>query len=152
MKDPYFKPVVFCGLMMTLLSIVFAPGIFLWAIVAGYIAVRLSYKLTKELITLTDSLLLGLFSGLVGGTLLNILAILSFKNPDNKKVLISTLKKNWPPDMQPMPEFSELLPSIFLSTCLIIIVVCVVFCVIGTFIGYITTKRKASKETEKKES
>ena len=67
MKDPYLKPVIFSGLLITLLTIIFAPGIFLWAIVGGYVAVRISNKFTKETpqcgVSTTDALLVGLFSG-----------------------------------------------------------------------------------------
>ena len=140
MKDPYLKPVIFGGLFIALLSIIFAPGIFLWAIIGGYITVRLSYKLTKEIISLTDGLLMGLFSGALGGSVLDIISFLSFKNIENKQKLISALEKNWPKDMT-LPNFQEILPSVFLTTCLLIILISILFAVIGSGIGIIITKK-----------
>ena len=145
MKDPYLKPVIFGGLFITILSIIFAPGIFLWASIGGYITVRLAFKITKDVISNIESLLLGLFSGLVGGTSLDILTLISFNTPENKRLLIRTLEKNWPHDLQ-IPNFNEILPSVFITTCLLIIIICVVFSTLGSYIGSIISKKKRKLE------
>ena len=139
MKDPYLKPVIFSGLLITLLTIIFAPGIFLWAIVGGYVAVKLSYKLIKEIISIKDSLLLGLFSGIIGGTCLNLLSILTFNDPHNQKILISTLKNHWPNELA-VPDFYQMLPSIFFITCILIVLISVVFSVLGSYFGFVMSK------------
>ena len=48
MKDPFLKPVILGALLTALLSLIFALGIILWAIIGGYVAVRLAYKLGKS--------------------------------------------------------------------------------------------------------
>ncbi len=141
MKDPYLKPVILGGLFITLLSIVFALGIFLWAIVGGYITVRLTNKITKQAISVVDGLLIGLFSGIIGGCCLNIITTFSFKSFDNKRLLIRTLEQNWPKEMYPIPEFQEMLPSIFLTTCVIIMIITTGFALIGGLIGVLVSKR-----------
>ena len=141
MKDPYLKPVIFGGLLITLLSLIFSIGIFLWAIIGGYITVRLANKFTEKAILITDALLLGLFSGIVGGSLLNILTILSFQSPDTQRLLIRTLEKNWPKEMYPIPEFKQLMPSIFITICIFIILSSSLFATLGGFIGIIVPKR-----------
>lgn len=140
-KDPYLKPVLFGGLTTALLSIVFAPGIFLWSIIGGYVAVRLAYKLTKEIASTMDSLLLGLFSGIIGATCLNLATIISFNNTDNQRILIRTLEKNWPRDI-PIPELSDLLPKILLITSILVVIVAVLFSIIGSYVGLFLTKKK----------
>lgn len=145
MKDPYLKPVILGGLFITLLSVIFAPGIFLWASIGGYIAVRLAFKVTKEVIKLLDGLLLGLFTGLVGGTSLDILTLVSFNSAENKQLLIRTLKKNWPKDVQ-IPNFNEILPTVFITTCFIIIIVSLIFSTLGAYIGVLLSQKK--KKTE----
>lgn len=140
-KDPYLKPVIFGGLTTALLSIIFAPGIFLWAIIGGYVAVRLTNKLTKETVSTIDSFLLGLFSGIIGATCLNLITVISFNNSDNQRILIRTLEKNWPKDL-PIPELSNLLPKILIITCILIVVVAILFSIIGSYIGFFLTKRK----------
>ena len=146
MKDPYLKPVIFGGIFITLLTVIFAPGIFLWAIVGGYITVRIAKKITKEIISILDGLLLGLFSGILGGTCIDLLAILSFKVPENQRILIRTLEKNWPKDMA-IPNFNELLPSIFLTTSIFVILITIIFATIGGYIGILISKKK-EKSTE----
>ena len=140
-KDPYLKPVIFGGLTTTLLSIIFAPGIFLWSIIGGYVAVRLTNKLTKEIVSTVDSLLLGLFSGIIGASCLNLVTVISFNNADNQRILIRTLEKNWPKDI-PIPEISNLLPKILLITSILIVIVAVLFSIIGSYIGLFLTKNK----------
>lgn len=145
LKDPYLKPVIFGGLTTALLSVVFAPGIFIWSIVGGYVTSRLSHKLTKEIFPLIDCFLLGLFSGIVGATVINIVTVFSFQNPENRRILIKTLEKNWPRDMTPIPDFSEVLPTIFLATSILIVVITVIFSTIGSYIGLILNKRNANR-------
>ena len=140
-KDPYLKPVILGGLFIALLSIVFAPGIFLWAGVGGYITVRLAIKITKEMLTINEGLLLGLLSGLLGGACLDILTMISFKTPENQRLLIRTLEKNWPQDIQLPPNFNEILPTIFLTTCAFIVLISVMFAVLGSYIGILISKR-----------
>jgi len=146
-KDPYFKPVILGGLTITFLSIVFAPGIFIWSVLGGYVAVRLSYKFTKEVVNLKESLLLGLFSGLVGSTCLNLMTAISFRSPENKRMLIQTLEKNWPQDVGALPNFAEMLPSVFFATCLILVVITIVFALIGSYIGLLLCRRSAKKKS-----
>lgn len=142
MKDPFLKPVVLGGLFITFLSVIFAPGIFLWALIGGYITVRLANKITKEALSYLDVLLLGLFSGVLGGGGLDVITTLSFKVPENRHLLIKTLEKNWPKDMN-IPNFNEILPSVFLTTCVFIILISVLFAVIGAFIGLYISRKKA---------
>lgn len=143
MKDPYLRPVIFGGLFITFLSIIFSLGIFLWAVIGGYIAVRLASKITKELISLTESLILGMLSGVVGGTCLDVLTVISFKDPDNKRSLIRTLESNWPKDI-PLPNFNANLSSIFFTTCIFIILITTIFAIIGGYLALYVSKRKAS--------
>ena len=150
-KDPFLKPVIFGGLIITMLSIIFAPAIFLWSVIGGFIAIRMVSKLSEEVASILDSVLVGLFTGVIGGTCINILAVLSFRDPENKRALIQTLEKNWPPDMTPMPNFAETLTSILFTTCLLIIGICVAFSILGSFIGYKVNMKKAAEE-EGKES
>ena len=145
MKDPYLKPVIFGGLFITLLSIIFAPAIFLWAIIGGYITIRLASKITKEAISIIDGLFLGLFSGLIGGASLDVLTIISFNSPDNKRALIRVLEKNLPKDMQ-LQNLSDILPSIFLTTCIFIVIISVAFAILGSYIGFLLSKN--AKKTE----
>ena len=142
MKDPYLKPVIFGGLFISLLSVVFAPGIFLWALIGGYLTIRVANKITKEALSLIDILLLGTFSGTIGGTCLDVITTLSFKTPENRHSLILTLEKNWPKNIA-VPDFNEMLPSIFLTTCVFIIIISIVFAVIGAFIGRYISEKKA---------
>lgn len=142
MKDPFLKPVILGGLFIALLSVIFAPGIFLWALIGGYITVRISSKITKEVFSLVDILLLGTLSGIIGGTCLDVITTLSFKTPENRHSLILTLEKNWPKDM-PVPNFNDILPSIFLTTCIFIVVISIVFAIIGAFIGRYISEKKA---------
>ena len=142
MKDPYLKPVIFGGLLITILSIIFAPAIFLWAIIGGYITVRIANKITREIISIRDSLFLGLFSGIIGGTCLDILTLVSFRSPDNQRMLIRTLEKNWPKEVNQIPNFPELLPALFLTTSIFIIVITVLFAVIGSYGGVLISRRK----------
>ncbi|MBI3590023.1 MAG: hypothetical protein HY094_01430 [Candidatus Melainabacteria bacterium] len=141
MKDPYLKPVIFGGLFITMLSVVFAPGIFLWAIVGGYITVRLAKKLTKETIPLLEGLLLGLFSGVIGGTCLDVLTVISFKSPENQQLLIRTLEKNWPREIHPPANFHDILPSIFVTTCIFVVLISILFASIGGYIGTVISKQ-----------
>ena len=140
MKDPYLKPVIFGGLFIAILSIIFAPAIFIWSIVGGYITVRLSHKITKEVISYFDGLVLGMFTGIIGGACLDIFTIISFKDPENQRSLIRILEKNWRNDL-PIPNFQELLPSIFIVTCIFIIIVATAFAVLGAYIGTIISKK-----------
>jgi len=119
----------------------------LWAIIGGYITVRLANKLTKEFVSLGDSLLLGISSGIVGGTCLNILTVLSFNDQENKRFLIATLKNNWPKD-HPIPDFSNNLASIFFITCIFIILVTIAFSVLGGYLALLISKRKPNNMTK----
>ena len=134
-KDPYLKPVILGGLVITGLSLVFSIGIFLWAIVGGYITVRLANKITEKAVSIGDGLLLGLFSGVVGGSLLNVITVIAFQSPENQRLLINTLEKNWPKEMHPIPHFKELLPSLFITVCIFIIIISILFALIGACIG-----------------
>ena len=145
MKDPYLKPVIIGGLVITILSIVCVPGIFLWAPIGGYITVRISNRTIKDLISFCDAILLGLFSGIIGSTCLDIITVISFYDFDNRRDLIRMLEKNWPKEMYPIPNFSELLPSIFLTTCLLIIIITVALSILGALIGRFITKQKTNK-------
>ena len=145
MKDPYLKPVIFGGLFTAILSIIFAPGIFLWALIGGYITVRLAFKVTKEAIKYLDGLLLGLLSGFTAGTCIDILTLISFNSAENKRLLIRTLEKNWPKDVQ-IPNFNDVLPSVFIMTCLLIILVCVIFSTVGSYIGTFISNRNKKSE------
>lgn len=140
-KDPFLKPVILSGIFITLLSIIFAPGIFLWAGIGGYIAVRLAFKITKEIINIKDGLILGLMSGLLGGTCLDIFTVISFKTPENQRILLKTLEKNLPNDLSSTVNINEILPSILLITSLLIIIISCLFSVIGSYIGVLVSKR-----------
>ena len=142
MKDPYLKPVIFGGLLIAMLSVVFIPAIFLWAIIGGYVAVRLANKITKVIISVSDAIFLGLFSGIIGGTCLDILTLLSFRSPDNQSILIRTLEKNWPKEATPMPNLTNLLPALFLTTCIFVILITVLFAVIGGYLGVLISRRR----------
>ena len=142
MKDPYLKPVIFGGLLITMLSVIFAPAIFLWAVIGGYIAVRIANKVTKEIISLSDGLFLGMFSGIIGGSCMDILTLLSFRSADNQRMLIRTLEKNWPKEANPLPNFPELLPALFLITSIFVIIITVLFAVIGGYTGVLISRRK----------
>ena len=142
MKDPYLKPVIFGGLLITMLSVIFAPAIFLWSIIGGYVTVRIANKITKEIVPILDGLFLGLFSGIIGGACLDILTLISFKSSDNQRLLIRTLEKNWPKEMTQMPNLSELLPALFLTTSIFVIVITMLFAVIGGYGGVLISRRK----------
>ena len=142
MKDPYLKPVVFGGLLITILSVIFAPAIFLWAIIGGYVTVRIANKITKEIISVRDGLFLGLFSGIIGGTCLDILTLVSFRSNDNKQMLLRALEKNWPKEASQMPNFLELLPALFLITSIFAIIITILFAVIGGYSGVLISRRK----------
>ncbi|OGI19023.1 MAG: hypothetical protein A3B68_07405 [Candidatus Melainabacteria bacterium RIFCSPHIGHO2_02_FULL_34_12] len=143
MNDPFLKPVILGGLLITILSIVFAPGLFIWAIVGGFIAIRLASKVIAGKIPLMDTLLVGVFSGLIGGTCLDIITVISFNSPDNKIMLINALKKNWPIDI-PKPDFQQILPSIFFTTCALIVIASVIFAIIGSYLGTVIPKRSTN--------
>ena len=142
MKDPYLKPVIFGGLFITLLAIIFPLGMFLWAIVGGYVAVRIAAKTTKEIIAFIDSVLIGVFAGVVGGVCIDLLMVVSFSSAENQKSLITMLEKNWPKDVQPVPNLIEILPKVFITTSIFILFICVLFSVIGGCIGMFVTNKK----------
>ncbi len=142
MKDPYLKPVIFGGLLITILSAIFAPAIFLWAIIGGYLAVRIANRTTKELINISDGLFLGLFSGIIGGTCFDILTLISFRSPDNQSLLIKTLEKNWPKEAAPIPDLPNILPALFLTTSVFVIIITIVFAVLGGYLGVLISRRK----------
>ncbi len=142
MKDPYLKPVIFGGLLIAMLSVVFVPAIFLWAIAGGYVTVRLANKITKQIGSISDGLFLGLFSGIIGGTFLDILTLISFRSSDNQQMLIRTLEKNWPKEAGSIPNFLELLPALFLTTSIFVIVITVLFAALGGYIGILISRRK----------
>lgn len=145
LDDPYLKPIIFSGLFIALLSVVCPLGIFIWAAVGGYIGVKLAHKAIKEVLSLGDSLLIGLFSGIVSGTCLDVLAVISFLSQENKQTLLRMLKKNWPKDVKPMPDLNEILPTVFLTTSIFILLITVVFAVIGAAVGkYIIGRKKLS--------
>ena len=141
MKDPYLKPVIFSGLLITALSLVFILGIFVWSIIGGYIAVRLANKITKEAISYMDGIILGTLSGIVGSTCLDLLTMISFSDPYNRKLLINTIEKNWPKEVS-APNLSESLPSLFVTTCFLIIIITVVFSVLGSCLGVLLSKKQ----------
>ena len=141
-KDPYLKPVIFGGLLITMLSVIFAPAIFLWSIIGGYLAVRIANKITKEIPSIIDGLFLGLFSGIIGGTCLDILTLAFFSSSDNQHLLIRTLEKNWPKKADPLPNFSELLPALFLTTSVFMIIITVLFAIVGGYIGVLISRHK----------
>ena len=144
MKDPYFKPVIFSGLLITVLSIVFAPAIFLWALVGGYLAVRLAIKTAKHsAISVPDGAFLGLFSGLIGGACLDIITVISFNSFENRRLLIKTLEKNWPHDVQPLTNnIAEMLPAILTTTCLLVVVISTIFAILGAILGVVISRRR----------
>ncbi len=142
MKDPYLKPVILGGLLTTILSTIFAPAIFLWAIIGGYTSVRVANKLTKTIATTLDSVFLGLFSGIIGGTCLDIITFVSIKSPENKQLLIDTLVKNWPKNVPPIDDIQTLLPSLFITTSLLVIVITVVFSILGSLAGLLISNKK----------
>ena len=142
MKDPYLKPVIFGGLFITILSLIFGLGIIIWSLIGGYITLRVANKITKEVVSLLDGLLLGIFSGIIGGTCLNILTFISFRTPDNQRLLIRILEKNWPKEITPPGNFHEILPSLFVTVCLFIIVITTAFSALGAYIGIIVSKKK----------
>lgn len=149
MKDPYLKPVIFGGIIIAILSLIFAPGIVLWAALGGYIAVRLSYKSIKEIISIFDGILIGALSGLIGGGCLDVLTIITFKDPDNKGSLIRALERSWPKDLS-VPNLKEMLPSIFITTCILILLISVIFSIIGGYVGTFVTKKVTKKNIPKK--
>ena len=100
MKDPFLKPVIFGGILIALLSVIFAPGIFLWAITGGYLTVKAASKALNDVVTFMDGLLLGVFSGILGGVCLDMLAVISFNTSENHRLLLKTLEMNWPKDIQ----------------------------------------------------
>ena len=142
MKDPYLKPVIFGGLLITMLSVIFAPAVFLWAIIGGYVAVRIANKITKEIISVMDGLFLGLFSGIIGGTCLDIHTLIFFRSAENQRMLIRTLEKSWPKEAGSAPNFLELLPTLFVTTSIFVIVIAVLFALIGGYIGVLISRRK----------
>lgn len=146
MKDPYLKPIIFSGLLITVLSIICPLGVFIWSGVGGYLAVKLAQRVIKESLILTDSLLIGLFSGVVSGTSLDVLAVISFMSEDNKQTLLRMLKRNWPKDVKPVPDLNEILPTVFLTTSIFILLITVIFSIIGSLIGmYIVNKKNTNK-------
>ena len=142
MNDPYLKPVIFGGLLITMLSVIFAPAIFLWAIIGGYIAVRVANNIIKEIISVSDGIFLGLFSGIIGGTCIDILTLVSFRSSENQHMLIRTLEKNWPKEASPMPNLPEILPTLFLVTGIFVIIIAILFAVIGGYCGVLISRRK----------
>ena len=107
-------------------------------------AVRIANKITKEIMSMRDGLFLGLFSGITGGTCLDILTLVSFRSTDNQRMLIRTLEKNWPKEAGSAPNFPELLPALFLTTSIFVIVIAVLFAVIGAYGGILVSRRKIS--------
>ena len=144
-KDPYLRPVIFSGLFIVLLTIIFSPGIFLWAGLGGYVTVRLSKKIAKELVSFVDGILLGLFTGIFSGTFLDILTVLSLKSPENAHIVVKLLEKNWPKGLA-IPDLKGMLPAILLTTCIFIAVIAVVFSILGGYIGVLIS-RKDKKTT-----
>ena len=140
MKDPYLKPVIFGGVFISLLSVIFSPGIFLWAAIGGYITVRLANKITKELPSLIEVILLGIFPGIIGGTLLDVITVFSFKSPENQRSIISVLQHNWPKEV-PYPDFNNILPSVYLMTCIFIIVISTISSAIGAYVAMFIIKK-----------
>ena len=149
MNDPYLKPVILGGILIAILSIIFAPGIFIWAGIGGYITTRLVFKMTKETIKYTEGLLLGLMSGLLSCTLLDIFTVISFKSPENERIIMRLLEKNLPKDVSMPQDLSQIFPSVMFTTCLIIIIICALFAIIGGYIGVlISNKTKTNKNKE----
>ncbi len=141
-KDPYLKPVIFGGLLTTLLSVIFAPGIFLWSIIGGYVTVRVSNRATGGIVSILDSLFLGLFSGILGGVCLDILTIVSFQSSESQRILIRTLKANWPKDTAPIPNFVDILPTLFLTTSILVVIITILFSIVGSYLGVLISRRK----------
>lgn len=148
MNDPYLKPIILGGLLISILSIICPLGAFIWSGIGGYIAIKLAHRTTKELLVLSDTLLIGLFAGIVSGISLDVLAVVSFLSDDNKETLLRMLKKNWPKDVKPMPDLNEILPTVFLTTSIFILLITIVFSIIGSLIGMsIVNKKGVSDET-----
>lgn len=141
MKDPYLKPIIFSGLLITVLSLIFVLGIFLWSIVGGYVAVRFASKITKELISFTDGILIGLFTGILGGTCLDLLTMISFYDQESRSSLIRTLERNWPKDIS-MLDMNQSLNTLLLLSCLFIVLISVIFSVLGSYIAVLMSKKK----------
>lgn len=147
-KDPYLRPVLLSGLLIALLSVIFSPGLFLWAIVGGYIAVKLASRVTKDQVSLKDALLIGLFAGMLGGASFDIFLVASFNSPEMQGFLIRALQKNWPSNITPIPDFKEILPSVFSLTSVFVIIISIVFSFIGAAIGFFVAKKRIKKKID----
>ena len=147
MKDPFLKPVILGGILIALLSVIFAPGIFLWAITGGYLTVKAASKALNDVVTFMDGLLLGVFSGILGGVCLDMLAVISFNTSENHRLLLKTLEMNWPKDIQQPLNINAMLPSILFITCILIILISVIFSVIGSSCGVLLAKKKMSQKS-----
>lgn len=145
MKDPYFIPVILGGLIIPFLTLVFPISIFLWAGLGGYVAVRVSHKNTKQILSLLDSTLIGLFSGIVGGTATSIIFFMSSRDLDTKRLFMDILKQNWPPDLAMPANVSELFPMVIITSSLLILLICIVFSIVGALIGYKINKKQNNK-------
>ena len=144
--DPYLKPVIIGGLFNTILSMIFAPGIFIWSALSGYIAVITAYNLTRKLIPTIDGVLIGVFTGIFGGTFLDVLTIISLKTPENQRLIIRTLEKNWPKELSIPANLNEILPSVFITTSILIILVSIICAVVGSCLGMMITRKKKERE------
>ena len=143
-KDPYLKPVLVSGLLIVFLSVLCSPAIFLWALIAGFLAVRLAQKVSKDMVSLLDAVLLGLFSGLVGGALLNLIIVFTFSSFESQRLLVSMIEKNWPNDITQMPNVQELIPTLLLFISLLVFIISSVLSALGGLLG-VTVKIRANK-------
>ena len=144
-QDPYLKPVLISGLLIVFLSVLFSPAIFLWALIAGFLAVRLAQKKSKDLLPLMDAVLLGLFSGLVGGALLNLIIVFTFSSFDSQRLLVSMIEKNWPSDMVKVPNIQELIPSLLLFVSLLVFLISSLLSALGGLLGVVIKNRANQK-------
>ena len=144
-QDPYLKPVLISGLLIVFLSVLFSPAIFLWALIAGFLADRLAQKKSKDLLPLMDAVLLGLFSGLVGGALLNLIIVFTFSSFDSQRLLVSMIEKNWPSDMVKVPNIQELIPSLLLFVSLLVFLISSLLSALGGLLGVVIKNRANQK-------
>lgn len=141
-KDPYLKPVIFGGLIIAFLSMLLPPAIFVWSTAGGFIAHKLALKFSKEKITAFDCLLISTFSGVLGGACIDVITALSFRLPENQELLIKTIEKNWPASTPKIDNLSQLLPSIFITTCILIVIITIIFSILGGYLSFFLNKKK----------
>lgn len=141
MKDPYLKPVILGGMLIVILTIIFAPGIFIWAILGGYLSFNLAKKINKDSISLLECFLIGLFTGIIGGISLDLISAISFNSPESQKLLVDIIKTKWPSEL-PLPNIKEILPMVYALSSILILVISIIFSMIGSYVGLIISKKK----------